>query len=138
MTDNAPTEVYAPIISDDYTIKDALTQILKISHGHNTLRCGARQCSKSVIRGRSKLLVLAADTDEKYKHVMVGLARKMNVPVILVDSHEELGMMACIGRVTHSEIRKVPRCAAVSVDDYVVQSVGRTYIEEMIAKGTIK
>lgn len=131
-----PEEVYAPIIDDTFTLKDALTEILKISSANDALKCGIRQSTKALLRKSAKLVLLSDDIDEKYKTILVGLSKKYGVPVVKIAA-TDLVEMSCLGRVTLNDVRKMPRCSAVAITDFLRKSIGRSYLEQMISKGNV-
>ncbi|ELA46255.1 hypothetical protein VCUG_02264 [Vavraia culicis subsp. floridensis] len=130
-------QVYAPIIDDTFTLKDAITQVLKISSSNNKLKCGIRQVTKTLLRSDAKMVFISKEIDDKYRAVVVGLSKKSGVPVVVIESGDELADMAQLGRTTLADVKKMPKCSAVAVTDFVKHSVGRTYIEQMMSKGKL-
>ncbi|ELQ74657.1 40S ribosomal protein S12 [Trachipleistophora hominis] len=130
-------QVYAPIIDDTFTLKDAITQTLKISSSNNKLKCGIRQVTKCLLRKNAKMIFISKEIDDKYRRIVVGLAKKCSVPVVVIESGDELADMAQLGRTTLADVKKMPKCSAVAVTDFVKCSVGRTYIEQMMSKGKL-
>lgn len=127
-------EVYAPVIDDSFTLQDALAQITKISLSRNKLKRGVRQCSKSLLRSKTQLLILSETCEAKAKSILIGLAKKYNTPVIMMPTLNEVSQLS---RTTISGVVKTPKCHALAVEDYVKKSEGRVFVEQMIKKGEV-
>merc|ERR1711990_1398301 len=73
-------------------VTDALKQVLKNSRAVDGLVKGLNQVGKSLDRKDAQLCILAKDCDDpKYKKLITALAKQSNVPLIEVDSRDELG-----------------------------------------------
>ncbi|KAI5180442.1 small subunit ribosomal protein S12e [Nematocida sp. AWRm80] len=96
---------------------------------------GFRQVTKSIIGNRSKLLIVAKSINEKDMNaVLSGLAAQYNVPIVKVDSHEELAEYTRICKVDEAgNIVKKSKCAVVSIENFGKPTEGQKYVLSSIA-----
>jgi len=83
--------------------KETALQAIEVAKGSGKIKKGANEVTKALERGTAKLVVYAKDTQpaEIVMHLPI-LAKEKKVPCIEVDSREELGTAAGIGRPTTS------------------------------------
>jgi large subunit ribosomal protein L7Ae len=84
-------------------IKELALQAVEVAKTSGKIKKGTNEVTKSMEKGNAKLVVYAKDTQpaEIIMHLPV-LAKEKNIPCIEVESREELGAAAGIGRPTSS------------------------------------
>lgn len=128
-------EIYAPIIEETFTLQDALAQVTKIALSQNKLKRGIRQVSKSILRNKSKLVILSESIEKIQKEILIGLAKKNKVTVIFYDNLDNISNLF---KMKISGVAKGPKCLAMSVEDFVRKSEGKVFLDRMIRQGEIK
>jgi len=83
--------------------KELALQAVEAAKAGGKIRKGTNEVTKALEKGQAKLVVFAKDTQpaEIVMHLPI-LAKEKNVPFVEVDSREELGTAAGIGRPTSS------------------------------------
>lgn len=101
-------------------IETAFREMCTESRKNGKLVKGFRQITKSLISGRSKLILMSsAIKEEGMKAVIEGLSKQNNVPILRVNSHQDLA--AYVGLVKESENEekvKILSCAVASIEDF--------------------
>lgn len=128
-------EIYAPIISSEMTISDALRQVSKIARGNNTLRRGFNEVTKSIMRERAQVVLLSNETLKTLADIIIALGKQHKIPIIKIESSIELGKIVGFEKVRDNEVVKTSKCGVAAIDDFVVASEGRYYVENIL-RGT--
>jgi large subunit ribosomal protein L7Ae len=83
--------------------KELALQAIEIAKTSGKIKKGTNEVTKAMEKGTAKLVVYAKDTQpaEIIMHLPV-LAKEKNIPCIEVESREELGTAAGVGRPTSS------------------------------------
>ncbi|KAH7826584.1 putative 60S ribosomal protein L10a-1 [Monocercomonoides exilis] len=110
----------------------AIQNVLKSSLIHGKLFRGLRECAKALDRNEAALCILADSCEEEsYKKLVETLCAHRNVPILRVESAEDLGQWAGLCQIDKDgQPRKIVNCSCV-----VIKEVG-TDIQsyEFIAK----
>ena len=118
----------------------ALKTVVKKSMAVDGLVKGLNQVGKSLDRKDAQLCILAKDCDDpKYKKLITALAKQSNVPLIEVDSRDELGEWLGQCKYTKEkgsdgEAKKVKGASSCVIKDYGETSEALTFIEDYITK----
>mmetsp|Transcript_19611 Transcript_19611/g.30218 ORF Transcript_19611/g.30218 Transcript_19611/m.30218 type:complete len:130 (-) Transcript_19611:97-486(-) len=116
------------------TIKEAIKNVIKKSSAVDGLVKGLNQVGKALDKKAAHLCVLATDCDDpKYKKLISALAKQNKIPLIEVDSREELGMW--LGQCKYDkdgEPRKIKGASSVAILDYGETSDAYSYLENYI------
>ena len=95
---------------------------------------GLNQVGKALDRKDAHICVLATDCDDpKYKKLISALAKQNQIPLIEVDSREELGQW--LGQCKYDKegnARKVRGASSVAILDYGETSDAYSYLENYI------
>ena len=117
-------------------LMSALKTVIKKSMAADGLVKGLTQVGKSLDRKDAMLCVLAKDcNDPKYKKLIMALAKQSNVPLIEVDSRDQLGEW--VGQCKYDkkgEAKKVKGCSSLVIKDYGELSEALTFLEDHISK----
>ena len=117
-------------------LMSALKTVIKKSMAVDGLVKGLSQVGKSLDRKDAQLCVLAKDcNDPKYKKLITALAKQNNVPLIEVDSRDELGEW--VGQCKYDkkgEAKKIKGASSLVIKDYGEQSEALTFIEDYLTK----
>lgn len=124
--------IYAPIISAEMTLSDALRQVCKISRGSNKLRRGFRQVTKSLMRKEARVVFVGSDLTDNLLKIIIGLGKQFNIPVIKIQSCEDLGRIVGFEKIRDSVVYKVSKCGTASIVDFVEESEGRYFLENAL------
>lgn len=127
-------EIYAPIIDTQMTLQDALYQVVKISKGNNTLRAGFRQVCKSIIRKQSKVILLSKDYPDNLFKIVHGLAKQNEIPIIKIETNDELSKIAGFEKIKADETSKIGKCGCLSILDFVEDSEGKYFLENVLTE----
>lgn len=125
-------EIYAPIISTEMTLTDALRQVCKIAGGKRKLRRGFRQVGKSIMRKEAQVVLVGKDFPDNYMKIIVGLGKQADIPVIKIQSCEDLGRIVGFEKIRDNVVYKVPKCGTASIIDFVEESEGRYFLENAL------
>lgn len=128
-------EIYAPIISSEMTITDALRQVCKIARANDTLRRGFREVSKSIMREKAQVVLLSKGMIANMSQIIISLGKQHNIPIIQIENSVELGKIVGFEKVRDNEVVKVAKCGVAVIDDFVVPSEGRYYVENVLRGG---
>merc|ERR1712166_797564 len=114
-------------------IMEALKKVIKKSMGADGLVKGLNQVGKALDRKDAYLVVLANDCDDpKYKKLIEALAKQNKVPLIHVDSRQDLGEWT--GQYKYDKengkARKVRGCSSLAIKDYGEASDHLSVIEQ--------
>ena len=95
---------------------------------------GLNQVGKALDRKDAYLCVLAADCDDpKYKKLITALAKQNNIPLIEVDSRQELGEWVGQSKYDKAGVaRKTRGCSSLAIQDYGETSEALTFLEQHI------
>jgi len=100
---------------------------------------GLNQVGKALDRKDCFLCLLATDCDDpKYKKLITALAKQSKIPLIEVDSREELGEW--LGQCKYDlegAARKIRGCSSVAIKDYGEQSEAFTFLEQHIKENNL-
>ncbi|KAF7682611.1 40S ribosomal protein S12 [Astathelohania contejeani] len=121
-------EIYAPIIDTEMTMKDALKRVFQIARSDNKCVRGTRQSCKKIMGGQAKLVLISKEVSSQISDVVMALTKKHSVPVITIESSEELGSIVGLARIRGGEVTKVTKCSVAVVMDYVRPSPERNFV----------
>ncbi|KAI5172778.1 small subunit ribosomal protein S12e [Nematocida sp. LUAm3] len=81
---------------------------------------GLRQVTKSIIGGRSKVVIMSKEIDNKeIKELVEKLAKKYEVPILIAATHQELAEYVRICKFDETgNVLKPARCAVVSIEEF--------------------
>lgn len=117
------------------TKEEAFTEMCFESIKAEGLIKGFRQVTKSIISGRSRLVILSMEIDhDEMKTVLENLAEQHGVPVVKIKTHEELAEY--VGQCKRGEndvIVKRTRCAAASIENFGAPNRGQREIFSQMA-----
>ncbi len=115
--------------SKELTRDNATKSVIQRALNVNGVLKGVSETLKALENNKVKLIFLADDCDdENYKNVLTLLAKEKKVPVVSVDTWENLKDFCKLG-LPSSEIRKIaedkgkdpkikPRCSSASIIDF--------------------
>lgn len=91
------------------------------------IKKGFRQVTKSIMTGRSKLVMMSKEINEKkMEAIITGLVKEYDVPVLQVKTHNELARYVGICKTDETgKIVKEARCAVASIEDFGESTEGR-------------
>ncbi|KAI5192739.1 small subunit ribosomal protein S12e [Nematocida minor] len=91
------------------------------------MKKGFRQVTKSIIGGRSKLVIMSKEINEKKMLAIIeGLVKQYDVPVLQVKNHNELARYVGICKTDETgKIIKDAKCAVASIEDFGESTEGR-------------
>jgi ribosomal protein L7Ae-like RNA K-turn-binding protein len=97
---------------------------------------GLRQVTKSVLSDRAKLIIMSqAINEKKIVQVIEGLAQKHGVPIVKLESHEDIAAYARISKTDESgKVVKKLRCAVLTIEDFGSPSEGQRFILSKIGQ----
>ena len=137
MAEEVHNVVPNPNVSEtvELSLGEALEEVIRIANTHNGLRKGLHECVKVIDRGVAQLCFLASDCDhDEYKALVEALCREQAVPVVNVDTKEQLATWC--GLASYDEegnVRKTPKCSCAVITDYGYDSpayqVVQSYLE---------
>ena len=116
--------------SKELTKDNATKSVIQRALNVNGVLKGVSETLKALENNKVKLIFLADDCDdENYKNVLTLLAKEKKVPVVSVDTWENLKDFCKLG-LPSSEIRRIaedkgkdpkikPRCSSASIIDFV-------------------
>merc|ERR1739848_697866 len=111
-------------------IKDALKMVIKKSAANDGLVKGLNEVCKCLDRKQAILCVLAEDcNDPKYKKLVDALAKASNVPLIEVESRDELGEW--LGHCKYDiegKARRVKGTSSVAIKNYGEETEALTFV----------
>ncbi|OQE41413.1 hypothetical protein PENCOP_c005G02741 [Penicillium coprophilum] len=83
----------------DAALTQELLDLLQQSMHYNHVKKGSNEVTKSVTRGNSEIVILAADTDPLaiLTHLPL-LCERMNVPYVFVPSKQSMGRACAVSR----------------------------------------
>ena len=114
----------------------ALKTVVKKSMAAEGLVKGLNQVGKALDRKDAHLCILATNCDDpKYKKLITALAKQNGVPLIEVDSRDELGEW--VGQCKYDkkgEAKKIKGASSLVIKDYGEQSEALTFVEDYITK----
>lgn len=125
-------EIYAPIISSEMTITDALRQVCKIARGNNTLKRGFAEVAKSILKQEAKVILLSNEMLANMSTIITALGKQYKVPIIKITTSVELGKIVGFEKKRDDEVVKVSKCGAAAIKDFVCESEGRYYVENVL------
>lgn len=113
-------EAAAPAESGEMDVMTALKQVLKKALVHDGLKRGLHEAAKALDRRSARLCCLANDCDlDQYTRLVKGLCAAHGIPLIMVNSGEELGEWAGLCKIdAEGQARKVVSCSCACVTDY--------------------
>ena len=115
-------------------INDALSFYFQGTNYFLGLVKGLNQVGKALDRKEAHICVLADDCDDpKYKKLISALAKQGKIPLIEVDSRQELGQW--LGQCKYDKegnARKVRGASSVAILDYGEQSDALAFLENYI------
>merc|ERR1711937_661188 len=95
---------------------------------------GLNQVGKSLDKKDAHLVILASNCeDSMYKKLITALAKQNKIPLLEVDSRQELG--ECLGQCKYDKAgvpRKIKGASSCAIKDYGESSEALTYLEKMI------
>merc|ERR1712060_505084 len=111
-------------------IKDAIKSVIKKSQANDGLVKGLNEVCKCLDRKQAILCVLAEDcNDPKYKKLVDALAKASNVPLIEVESRDELGEW--LGHCKYDiegKARRVKGTSSVAIRNYGEETEALTFV----------
>merc|ERR1711935_1241227 len=116
------------------TINDAIKNVIKKSMAIDGLVKGLNQVGKALDTKQAYICILATDCDDpKYKKIITALAKQNKIPLIEVDSRNDLGEW--LGQCKYDKegvARKVRGASSCAVKTYGEQSEALTFLEQHI------
>ncbi|KAM0686761.1 40S ribosomal protein S12 [Conglomerata obtusa] len=125
-------EIYAPIIDTQMTLSDAFAQTCRIAKVNETLKKGFRQVTKTILRKQAKVVVLAKDYPDNLSAIIIGLAKQKDIPIIRIDSATDIGKIVGFVKQRDGEIVKILKCGTFAITDFVNESEGKYFIENVL------
>merc|ERR1719387_2044765 len=118
------------------TLKTALKAVIKNSMAHNGVVKGLNQVGKSLDRKDALLCVLATDCeDAKYVKLITALAKQRDIPLIEIDSRQELGEWCGQCKYDKAGVPvKIKGASSCVIKDYGETIEAHSFIEDYIAK----
>merc|ERR1712066_306350 len=111
-------------------IKDAIKSVIKKSQANDGLVKGLNEVCKCLDRKQAILCVLAEDcNDPKYKKLVSALAKASNIPLIEVETRDELGEW--LGHCKYDiegQPRKVKGTSSVAIKNYGEETEALTFV----------
>merc|ERR1711920_953152 len=111
-------------------IKDALKMVIKKSAANDGLVKGLNEVCKCLDRKQAILCILAEDcNDPKYKKLVDALAKSSNVPLIEVESRDDLGEW--LGHCKYDiegKARRVKGTSSVAIRNYGEETEALTFV----------
>merc|ERR1712007_308679 len=111
-------------------IKDAIKSVIKKSQANDGLVKGLNEVCKCLDRKQAILCVLAEDcNDPKYKKLVSALAKASNIPLIEVETRDELGEW--LGHCKYDiegQPRKVKGTSSVATKNYGEETEALTFV----------
>merc|ERR1712151_982875 len=111
-------------------IKDAIKSVIKKSQANDGLVKGLNEVCKCLNRKQAILCVLAEDcNDPKYKKLVSALAKASNIPLIEVETRDELGEW--LGHCKYDiegQPRKVKGTSSVAIKNYGEETEALTFV----------
>merc|ERR1712131_166873 len=105
---------------EELNMKICLEKCLKVAHNHVKISSGATEVLKALVREQEmKLVILAKDLLQKYQDVIVESCKKRNVPIVFVESREEMAEIIPI---------KMKKSGACGIKDFVWESKEKNFI----------
>merc|ERR1712060_848368 len=131
MSDNEEQPVEVPQEEEKAdNITDAIKSVIKKSQANDGLVKGLNEVCKALDRKQAILCVLAQDCDDpKYKKLVDALAKASNVPLIEVDSRDELGEW--LGHCKYDKegaARRVKGTSSVAIRNYGEETEALTFV----------
>jgi len=111
-------------------INIAIKSVIKKSNAHGGLVKGLNEVGKALDRKTAVLCVLAADChDPKYKKLITALAKQSAVPLIEVDSRDEVGEWLGLCKYdVEGNPRKVRGTSSVAILDFGEESEALSFV----------
>jgi len=125
------TDFVAQQGEDTVTDGEAFFEMCRASRKVEGMKVGLRQVTKSLIGGRSKLIIMSSAINNKtMKDLIEGLASQYNnVPIYKVGSHEDISDYIGLSKKDETgKIKKRMKCAVISIDDFGEQTQGKRII----------
>jgi ribosomal protein L7Ae-like RNA K-turn-binding protein len=110
------------------TLHDALHQVCRISGANDKLVKGFRQVTKRIMSKEAQLVLLSSACIETISERVVALAKMYSVPLIKVDTREDLGRLVGFEKFSGTESVKVSKCGVACITDYCGESEGKVFI----------
>lgn len=85
---------------------------------------------------QAEVLLLANDYETRAIQIITGLCQDYKIPIIKIESREELGRIVGFEKVNGEGKVKVHKCGVATIDDYCGASSARNVIERELAAGT--
>lgn len=116
--------------------EEAFAQMCDAAVGNGRLVKGLRQVTKSVLGNRAKLILMSQGIDEnKMVQLVVGLAKQHGVPIVKLESHEDLAGLVRISKTDENgNIIKKSRCAVATIEDFGKDTEGQRFILSKIGQ----
>ncbi|KAH9387476.1 small subunit ribosomal protein S12e [Nematocida major] len=95
---------------------------------------GFRQVTKSIIGGRSHLVIMSKEiTEKKMKAIIEGLVKEHNLPILMVNNHNDLARYAGICKTDETgKIVKEAKCAVASIENFGDDLEGKDALFSML------
>ena len=120
-------------------LMNALKTVVKKSMAVDGLVKGLNQVGKALDRKEAHLCILAKDCDDpKYRKLISALAKQNKIPLIEVDSREELGEW--VGQCKYDKegvAKKIRGASSLVIKDWGEQSEAHTFMEDYIQKNSL-
>merc|ERR1712045_508669 len=131
MSDNEEQPVEVPQEEEKAdNITDAIKSVIKKSQANDGLVKGLNEVCKCLDRKQAILCVLAEDcNDPKYKKLVSALAKASNIPLIEVETRDELGEW--LGHCKYDiegQPRKVKGTSSVAIKNYGEETEALTFV----------
>lgn len=105
-----------------------------LTHSITGVVKGLNQVGKALDTKAAYLAILAADCDDpKYKKLITALAKQNKIPLIEVDSRNDLGEWLGQAKFDKAGVaRRVKGCSSAVIKDYGEESEAYTFLEQYI------
>ena len=114
----------------------AIQNVLKSARIHGKIYRGLRECAKALDRNEAAFCILASNCDDaSYTKLVTALCSRRELPVLQVESNEELGKWAGLCQIDKDgNPRKIVRCSCVVISQVGTDLQSYEYISEYIKK----
>mmetsp|Transcript_5434 Transcript_5434/g.3832 ORF Transcript_5434/g.3832 Transcript_5434/m.3832 type:complete len:145 (-) Transcript_5434:124-558(-) len=139
--DNQQNEEVQQVIEEAKTdnINDAIKSVIKVSQAVNGLVKGLNEVCKCLDRKEAVLCVLADNCDDpKYKKLITALAKANNIPLIEMESRDDLGEWLGLCKYdAEGNARKVRGASSIAIKDYGEETEALSFVQNYIKENNL-
>ncbi|ELA41703.1 uncharacterized protein VICG_01207 [Vittaforma corneae ATCC 50505] len=107
-------------LQEDLTVQSALKKVLQVCRNHDSLKIGASEVVRCLYQNAPlQLIIIPEDLFEDYKTIIMKKAEELSIPVVKIESRQELGELMPFSA------RKI---GAVGVVDFIHDSREKAFI----------